>query len=298
MKSFGELRTDFLTISKNDDAENSTLGGSLINYFTRKILILRKWTFNNGSSEISTVASQQYYQLPNNCGKVNGVKVLVGSTTYTPREVVGEKEWRRINKTSHTSTIPQLYHIDEQDRIGFFPITSADNDTITVYFKKKIKNLSAADYAIGTISITHAATAVVGDSTAFTVPMAYRWLKVDDDGFWYEISAYTDSTHLSLRKIFEGVTVSDGAFTIGEMIPLPDGFEDLPLWASLAAYFRMRGEMLAMAREYETLFKEGLANLIRMDSRSESGFLESEQDLEDEISLINPNSVPQDLNQL
>jgi len=67
------------------------------------------------------------------------------------------------------------------------------------------------------------------------------------------------------------------------------------LWGAAAMYFRMRGENVNLAREYEGKFSEGIGELIRRDSRSEETFLESQKDIENYFGLINPNCPPQDL---
>ena len=104
MKSFQSLYQDYLTLSKDDSDENISLGKKLINYFIRKILTARKWSFDIKEGTLETEESVQGYALPYDCEKVVNIKITTSSTIYWPTEIIGDKEWGNLNRTTTTAT--------------------------------------------------------------------------------------------------------------------------------------------------------------------------------------------------
>ncbi len=296
MQTFGALVTDYLDITKDDSSENEVFGTRRLNEIIRKVLYLRDWTFNEDSKDITTVASQRAYDLPSKCYRMKRAKFVSGSTTYTLKEVVNGRLWSKMYRSSSSSSILSHYYINENNQIEVYPEPSSAGDTITVYFSKKVPDFTDNDYSVGTITVTDGSVYVVGDGTAWTERMKGRWFKAYDDGLWYKIEGYTNQGYLTLDRSFDSdVSVSGGTYIIGSVIPLPDGFENIPLWGAAAMYFRKRGENIQLAQEYERKFSEGIGELIRRDTRSEGTFIESQKDIEDWFGLINPNCPPQDL---
>jgi hypothetical protein len=52
MKTFAQSLSDYKTLSNDSSSANEALGISLLNSFTRRILMMRDWTFNRGSLRI------------------------------------------------------------------------------------------------------------------------------------------------------------------------------------------------------------------------------------------------------
>jgi hypothetical protein len=103
---------------------------------------------------------------------------------------------------------------------------------------------------------------------------------------WLEINGYTSGTVITVRESVP-VAVAGASFTIAELIPFPDGFEDIPLWFALDKYYQMR-EKPALGREYERMWKEALDELERRDIRSATGILEKQTP----ITPVDVNSDP------
>lgn len=308
MKSFSDIVSDYLTLSKDNSDSNKSLGKKLINYYLRKILIAQKWSFNQDSKELTSIANQQWLDLPSNCDRVIGIRVYTGSTYYTPREIVSHETWRKINRTTTSySDVAQFYWVDTaSQKLELYPIPSSNGNKVTVYFTKTIRDLSQDDVVssagnyCGTVTITENGIAVVGTGTAFSSAMVDKWLRLTDDGNWYQISQVTSATAMILSAYFNsgyfgGAGATNAYFIVGERIPLPDGTEDALLWGALSEYYRQRGENISLAKEYERMFKEGFLDLIRRDAPTERNFLESDQDLETYFGPINPNDYPRDL---
>jgi len=62
--------------------------------------------------------------------------------------------------------------------------------------------ITTAPYSTGTITATEGSTAIVGSGTTFVTGMVGRKLRCEDAT--YEISAFTDTTHITLSKNYAG----------------------------------------------------------------------------------------------
>ena len=64
-------------------------------------------------------------------------------------------------------------------------------------------------YSAGTVSINIGDTTVVGSSTTFTAAMVGRYILLDT--IWYEITAFTDTTHITIGSAFSGAENLSGS---------------------------------------------------------------------------------------
>ena len=289
MKTFNTLVSNYKTLSRDSSTANETLGKQLLIDFIRKILYAEDWTFNRGTATDKTVADQQYYPLPYNCWRLRKVTVTVDSTIYTPREIKDERIWSILNSVQASSNIPTYFYIKPSTlEYGFYPYSSEDNDTITLSFQKRIPDFGATDYTTGTVAVTNGSKAVVGTSTVWTSDMVGRYLKVSN--YWYEIASVTDNTHLTLLTEYGEDTASGASYTIAELVPLPEGFENLPLWGALSVYFQSRdmAGARAQATQYLALYQQGLDQLYKRDSKTTGDILRQTEDI-----YIDPNRWPE-----
>lgn len=309
MKSFSDVLADYKTITKDSSSDNDSVGKILINTILRKILTAHKWSFHKDTQEITTIANQKFYALHRNVEKVLGVTATVNGVDYTPREIINDDTWRRLNRDADTVTsdIPQFWRVNPFTRhLEIYPPSSSAGDTIKVYYTKRFKGLSQAeitssvDSYSGTVTITENSLSVAGTGTNFTDDMVDKWLKLTEDEQWYKITAVGSTTALTLATYFNsaywgGSAVTNGYFTIAEMIPLPNGYEDLVILGAAAMYYRRHGENLEMAEEYEKLFQDGLLQLVRRDGTTEKKVLQSDRDIKNFMEVVNPNMYPRDL---
>lgn len=66
-------------------------------------------------------------------------------------------------------------------------------------------------YSTGTVTINNGATALVGSGTTWTSDMVGRYVNLD--GLWYEITAFTDTTHLTIDT-YEGDNLAGSAYVL------------------------------------------------------------------------------------
>ena len=291
-KSFNQTITDFTTISHDSSADNTALGKSLVNTCIKKVLSSSDFTFNKDSKTYASVAKQQYYNPPYNADKMEYVNVYYGGVWYSLKEVRDGKSWRTLNNVAVYSDVPQYWYISNRThKFGIYPIPSSTGTVIQVGFTKKIRDLSVADYTTGTVTNTLNSTAVVGAATVWTKGMIGRFIKITSadtiaGDYWFEITAVTDGTHLTVREEIPAA-VAGASYTIAELIPLPDGFEDIPLWYALSIYYQTK-EIPALSLRWEKEYLGGLNDLVTSDSRSVVGILKKQGI----VSGIDPNVNP------
>jgi hypothetical protein len=300
MRSYTGSRNFFGDLTQNSNSTNLTLGDKFINASIKQILNLRRWDFLEKTATDSTVASQQFYDLPFDYGRLIDVTVTIGSTQYTPREVTNRRFWDRINTSSSvTSDIPEWYYIFNK-QLGFYPTpSSATADAISYAYHRQRKDLSLADYTTSTIlTATDGSTAIVGNSsTAWTAKMAGLWLRITDsltantgDGRWYEIASITDATNLVLDKAYGGISIAAGtaAYTIGQVSLIPEDYQDLPVYKAAEIYFTSIKPEANQAQLYKILFEEGLDSMTKEHGSKTTDMVTDMGVLEDR-HIINPN---------
>ncbi len=70
------------------------------------------------------------------------------------------------------------------------------------------------DYTTGDITVTNGSGAVVGNGTTFTSAMVGRYLYIDSATTKYRISAFTDTTNITITPVYRGTTASGASYTI------------------------------------------------------------------------------------
>lgn len=271
MLSYTGLRNLFGDLTNNTASTNKTLGDTLINLSTRRILSSGNWDFLEGSQSITAVASQQAYTLAYDYEKLISVKVVIGTTNYIPIEVSDRATWDRVSWPSITSDTPEYFFIFN-GQILLHPKPASTSPTITVIYKRRMRDLSIADYTTGTIvSVANAGTAIVGSGTTWTASMVGRYIRITEtdaalggDGVWYKISAYTSATAISIEKPYNGTAIAAGsaAYTIGQVSVLPEEFQGLPVYDAVTTYFTSIQPAVAQADRFKIMFAEGMKRLM------------------------------------
>lgn len=296
-KSYTELRNLFGTLTNNDSSTNLALGDQLVNDAIRRICASFNWPWLEKTASISTTASTQFYSLPNDYDRLIDVTVTIGSNRYSPIECPSRDMWDRLNlNTSTTSDTPEYFFIFN-NQVGFYPIpASTTSNAITISYRRRVANLSLADYSTGNVSaLTNGATAVTGSGTTWTTPMGGRWIKItptttagqSGDGMWYEVASVGSATTLTLSKAYAGTTITGNtAFVLGEMSVLPESYQDLPVYWAAFVYFSSVQPEVNQAGQYKSMYEEMFGNLKRDYSmKSSSPVMDDGTD----HWMINPN---------
>lgn len=223
------------------------------------------------SRTVTSVASQQYYQLPSRFIRIASVTYTSGGTPYNLVEVPNRQEWLALNQTSSATASPPQNYFLEKERVGVFPTPSAASDTLTIVGEERFREMTLADYATGTVTTVNGDATIEGASspawaTAGNIK-ADGWFKVNNDGTWYEIASITDADTLELTKTYEGTSGATLAYTIGEQAL--GAYEDLhilPVWYALMQFYNIRRSE-SLASQYRGLWEQGLAQAMETYSK-------------------------------
>ncbi len=100
--------------------------------------------------------------------------------------------------------------------------------------------------------------------------MATRYLRItpsdtpnNGDGFWYQIDSVPDGNDLRLTDLYGGISISGGSATyiIGQMSPLPDNYQLLPVYYAASQYFQTNLNP-AQATQYTGMFATGVEQML------------------------------------
>lgn len=230
-----------------------------------------KLRFLESTKDMTTVASQESYQIPNGFRKLIDMYIYSGSgsasdTIYMPEMIFDPTKWKLIKAYRlGTSDVPYFTYV-ENTTFKIQPIPSTTGNLITLRGRLQIRNLSIADYTIGTItSLANGGTAVVGSGTTWTADMVGRYINITQttatgggDGFDYEIAAVGSATTLTLVKPYEGTTIAaaTATYTIGQCSVIPQAYDVAVVYRSVALYWQKEGD-LARAKTYWMMYDGG-----------------------------------------
>lgn len=286
-KSYTTMRNMFASHAKNDSATTLAIADQLINDSLR--YLTTKYFFDETTFTVpgGTIASTQSYDLPYDIKTIINVYVNVGNIRYQLTESPTRQFWDSLNFVPYTSDIPQYYFIYNK-KLLVFPTPASSSNTITVNYKRRITDLSQADYTTGTVTATNLNSTITGSGTTFTPAMVGRWIRVtapSGDGNWYQIGSYSSATSISLVNQYQGLTVSGASYTIGEMPLLPEDYHDLPVYKALQIYFTSRVPDPTTAQLFEGLYNAKFAMLdAEFGSKSNSVAITSP-----DSDVVNPN---------
>lgn len=183
-----------------------------------------------------TVSGQQFYALPPDCHSIESITITIAGRKW-PIQPVEIDKWQDANRVLFTATtIPQYYLRREKD-FGIWPIPYASDNTITLWYNRILKDMSADDYTTGTVDVVRGSANVTGNSTAFTSAMVGRYLEVLSDGSFYRIDSVTSATLLTLENVYQGTTGSTQAYIIGESPEIPEQMHEFLPYKVAAAYY-------------------------------------------------------------
>ena len=276
MKTYTDLRnltSKYCNVNTSDTTAMETIDIN-INDSIRTICNLQggKLRFLEATKTMTTVANQETYQIPNGFRKLTDLYIYDGAgastdTIYAPRMVFDPQLWKRILQ-SHLGTqqVPYFTYV-ENTTFKIQPIPSTTGNLMVLRGRLQTRDLSIADYTTGTItSISNGGTAIVGSGTTWTADMVGRYIQITNttaanggDGFWYQIGAFTDATHITLTKPYEGTTISGGtaAYTIGQCSVIPEAYDIGIVYRATALYWQNQND-LVRAKTYWLLYDGGM----------------------------------------
>lgn len=244
MKSFEKLYTELESITGESSTAHETLFKTHINDTQRIVANKCRIPLLEDSEDIDTVDGTNNYLLPRWMDKVITAFVTVDDDPiYRPRPVEDYKFWQYLQSLSTGENDVVQYYMILGRRIYLWPTPASDDNVITVFGRKKVKDMSLDDYTTGTIT-----TATVGDETitasgsSWATNAVGNYIRIDytaGDYEWYEIDSITDTTHLETVRAYEGASIAAGSATynIGEFSYIPEQYHDIMIIRSLALFY-------------------------------------------------------------
>lgn len=228
---------------------------------------------------------QGIYQNPIDCIKIIGMVVRISDTYQIPiKEIRDEYEWRQITAYPYSSNWPAYYFSIGNDEFELWPTPSQFvANGIRYYYQPQSFDLSVEDITSTststTISITNGDVTVTSSGSDFTPQMQGLWFQVNGvtDLTWYEIVGVPDSSHLTLKSAFVGITGTGLGFTVGQLSILPEEYQDVPIHYALNLFFSGKGNE-SRATQHFTMFNNGINDAIESYSASTQGNIVSEGD--------------------
>jgi hypothetical protein len=228
--------------------------------------------FNKEYKKTNIVSAQQYYQTTADTLRISTVRVLNGTTYFTPELVASEDDWNDLNAITTSGSVPTHYYIRGFNEVGLYPIPSANvTNGMIISLEPQHTLLTAADFTTGTVTVTNGSITITHSASGFTPQMVGRYFQVTDstDGKWYRIGAYTSSSVVTLENYYEGISGSGRTFRIGEVMKVPQGYQTAPVYYALEMYYLSQSDRTT-ADSYRIRFKEDLKDAKKTYGRSTS----------------------------
>lgn len=249
--SDGEQKTITLTANSTSLSWSGGLSATVAAYFNTSI-----------NTTTIAVGGVQTYKLPADYSKLKTGTLTIGALKWTPTEVTSRDEWDRLNVFPYYADIPSHYFI-WNNQFQLWPIPSTTGNIISFNYKRRIPDLSIADYSTGTVSVINGGTTVTGSGTTWTpttnLVSESRWIQFTGTGgdiLWYQISSVDSTTSLTLYQPYQGITVSGGTYVMGQMPVLLEDFQDMLVWKALIFYYSSIVDNKVKKAEFEGLYKE------------------------------------------
>lgn len=297
MLSYTQRRNLFGKLTNDSSSENLTYGDTLMNEAEKRVMNKGSWPFIQRTKSITTVADQQFYDLPFNYRKLIGnPKITVGTTGYVPTEVPDRATWDYLNSTTNSSDAPSHFFIFNK-QIGLYPTPSTSGNTILIPYEIQQRDLSIADYTTGSVvSIANAGTTLTATGTAFQDSFIGRSIRITEDdtvdsgdGEWYEIESVTSTTVLELSRPYDGTSISGATqdYAIGQTSVLPDGYDMLPVYKATEQYY-IENDNMGKADRFGLLYDDLFDDLVSDRGSKTSDLVVNSFDRD----IENPNYFP------
>jgi len=263
MKSFTELTTELQNITGDTSAAQLTIFKRWINDTNRIVSAKAPFLSLEITPTIATVASQEGYQIPNAIQTIRSVKItLDGGAIYRPRPVEDPRFWEYLQSRQTGDSDYARFFMKQGNKVLLWPEPATADSEIQVRGRKKVRDLSIADYTTGTIAAaTKGDETISGTDTAWVTNTIGNYMRIDytyGDFRWYEISSITGVLALELVKGFEGTTFTGQteSYTIGEFSDIPGEYHPLLYYRPLALYYQHL-EDPTMADRYWRMYDGG-----------------------------------------
>lgn len=234
-----------------------------INYALRKFKNAARRYYTRKEVTTNLVANQQYYTFPEDMVRITTVKVTNGGLTIPVTMIDSEELWNRINLVpAMTVGIPTQGFVRGRNELGLYPVPSQNQTNgLIVSYEARMKDMSVDDVTPSLNVTQNSQTIIANSGTPFNQNMVGMWLSITDgsDGNWYQITGFTDTTHITIENVYQGPTKSGVASIIGLVPDIPEDFHLALVNYACYNYFLKRKDN-ATAAGYKALYEDDLKN--------------------------------------
>lgn len=270
MRTYSAYQTDISRIINNSDTDSVAWATEMINDSTRRLV--NKFYFNERSYTTSTLASQQFYNLPPQVLNLINVTVNIGSVLWPLKICDSRQYWDSLNVIVFYQDFPTFF-FPYNGQVGIFPTPASSGNTIQMNYKTRIIDLVQADVtditSSQTMTVTNNSTTLTASGAVFLNWMIGQWIRIpftsinatSGDNQWYQIASITSSTVAVLMNPYTGTNVTGAKFTIGQTSILPEDYQDLPLYWMAVLYYTTRFPDPVKSQLYQKMYDDGYFKL-------------------------------------
>lgn len=200
------------------------------------------------------------------------IKVYTTDSTNgirTDIKLIGDEDWDKV-VTSSVVTQPEYCRIMgvDTDLYPQLQITPQFTSATTVYVEYWKRPKELYEYTTGTATTVKDTTGVTGTSTEWNdFASAGDYFRIDANGKWYKIDSLTTLSTLSLTSVYLTSSQSSKAFTISNVIDLPEVGILCLVYGTAAEAFAMDGN-LTMSQYYQQKYSLQVGLLKAYNNRS------------------------------
>lgn len=239
----------------------------------------RYWSRKEATTNL--VASQQSYTFPEDMVRITTVKVTNGGLSIPITMIDSEELWNGLNIIpAMTVGIPTQGFIKGRNELLLYPVPSQNvTNGLVVSYESRLVDMTLDDTTSVTVNVTVNSNTVVANTGTFTSKMVGQWLSITDgsDGNWYQITGYTDSTHITLENYYQGPTSTGAACIIGSVPDIPEDYHQALVDYACYRYFLKRKDTSTSA-DYKSLYEDALKDYKAVYSAKTTGLVQNSLD--------------------
>lgn len=263
MITLGYLLKQYIDNTRDDSGENTQRGIDKINAIQKMLCSSHNYHWLESFKQVPTVATTGTFALPKDYRKMIIVSQTYGTEEYPMTEIPDPKIFNELfyQSANQSAFVAQYYHLRGNNLLTF-PYCSTSTDYIKMWYLKNPISMTQVDYSEGLISVTLGGTTVTGNGSLWLANVvAGAYIIIDDIS--YKITTVSSDTSLIISEPFQGASLTDYSYLIGDIPTIPEPFTDI-LWIGAtreywALYKKDEKQAALLAdrfSEYETRLKE------------------------------------------
>lgn len=288
MVTLGYLLDQYIDNTRDDSSENTQRGINKINSIQKLLCASNNYHFLESEYDIPTQTGVGIFSLPRDYRKMLTVSQTYGTREWPIEEFPDPKGFNKLFYLSTTMSafVAQYYHIRGKN-LMIFPFCSNSTDKIKMFYLKNVKRMEQLDYTEGLISVDNGNTSVVGTGTNWLINVVPGASLIIDDVDYY-IKSIESDTALTLDQPYQGASVADYAYIIGDIPTIPEPYTDILWVGAVKEYWGLYKKDEVQTKEYKDLFKEYEQRLLENTAgKTVEDFIKPRKS-----SIWNPNMYP------